>query len=99
MNEIDVNKTGLYEDLKQFLHNEIIEVMFVKKNGDERVMKCTLMSEHFPKEFITEKTTDHNELLKEENKDVMAVFDVEAQGWRSFLLSNLKYIKTNLESV
>ena len=29
----------------------------------------------------------------------MAVFDVEAQGWRSFRLDTVKYIKTNLESV
>ena len=33
------------------------------------------------------------------NKDVMRVFDTEAQGWRSFSLANVKYVKTNLESV
>jgi|TARA_B100000768_G_scaffold181855_1_gene206911 hypothetical protein len=89
----------LYENIKEFLHSEIIEVAFTKKNGDDRVMKCTLMSDQFPEELKTEKKVDHNELLKEENKDVMAVFDVEAQGWRSFRLDTVKYIKTNLESV
>jgi len=26
----------------------------------------------------------------------MNVFDVEAQGWRSFILDSVKYVKTNL---
>ena len=91
--------TSLYENIREFLHSEIIEVSFTKKNGDNRVMKCTLMSDQFPEELKTEKKVDFNELLKEENKDVMTVFDVESQGWRSFRLDTIKYIKTNLESV
>ena len=31
------------ENLKEFLHSEVIEVHFTKKNGEDRVMKCTLM--------------------------------------------------------
>ena len=44
---------------------KIFGVTFTKKNGDDRVMKCTLMSDQFPEELKTEKKVDHNELLKE----------------------------------
>ena len=48
MTKINISGNDLYEDLKDFLHGEIIEVGFTKKNGDERVMKCTLMSDNIP---------------------------------------------------
>ena len=51
------------------------------------------MSEHIP--------ATNAPILKEEsgvveNKDYMNVFDVQQQGWRSFIVKNVKYIKTNL---
>jgi hypothetical protein len=32
----------------------------------------------------------------EENQSYMNVFDIEAKGWRSFILDSVKYVKTNL---
>ena len=32
----------------------------------------------------------------EENQNYMNVFDIEAKGWRSFILDSVKYVKTNL---
>jgi hypothetical protein len=84
----------LYDDIKDFLRDEIIEVHFTKKNGDERIMKCTLMAEHIPVEFAPKNIGNPPD---EENQSYMKVFDVEAQGWRSFILDSVKYIKTNLD--
>ena len=39
-----------------------------------------------------EELTETNDV----NKDYMNVFDIEAKGWRSFILANVKYIKTDL---
>jgi len=84
----------LYENIKEFLHTEIIEVCFTKKNGDERKMLCTLMDHKIPGEMApkVEELTETNDV----NKDYMNVFDIEAQGWRSFIVANVKYIKTDI---
>jgi len=83
----------LYENIRDFLLDEIIEVCFTKKNGDERKMLCTLKSEHIPA-YNAPILEDESGTV--ENKSYMNVFDVENNGWRSFLIDNVKYIKTNL---
>jgi hypothetical protein len=97
MTKINISGNNLYEDLKDFLRDEIIEVAFTKKNGEDRVMKCTLMPKEIPAELAPKNIGNPPD---EENRDYLNVFDVEAQGWRSFILSSVKYVKTNLnESV
>ena len=97
MTKINISGNNLYEDLKDFLSDEIIEVAFTKKNGEDRVMKCTLMPKEIPAELAPKNICNPPD---EENRDYLNVFDVEAQGWRSFILSSVKYVKTNLnESV
>ena len=56
------------------LKNEIVEVTFVKKNGDRRVMLCTLIEDIIPSVTGT----------SVQNPDVTVVYDIEADGWRSF---------------
>lgn len=72
--------------LKDTLHHNTIQVTFTKKDGTERVMKCTLKEDVLPKveskEPSTRKTNDAN----------LAVFDVEAQGWRSFTIRTVKRV-------
>ena len=97
MTKINISGNNLYEDLKDFLRDEIIEVAFTKKNGEDRVMKCTLMPKEIPAEMAPKNIGNPPD---EENREYLNVFDVEAQGWRSFILSSVKYVKTNLnESV
>ena len=86
-----------YDDMKALLQNAVSNVTFTKKNGDDRVMKCTLMAKEIPTEMAPKNIGNPPD---EENRDYMNVFDVEAQGWRSFILDSVKYVKTNLnESV
>lgn len=65
-------------NIQNMLHNGIINVKFTKKDGTERVMKCTLL-ESIIKPY--EKATDRD---KKVNEDLISVWDVEKDAWRSF---------------
>lgn len=81
-----------YDEMKDFLQNSVSNVTFTKKNGDERIMKCTLMPEHLPPAEVKENTEKTEKAV---NTDVLAVWDLEAEGWRSFRLDSVK----NFDSV
>jgi hypothetical protein len=66
--------------LKNTLREKILEVTFTKKDGTERVMKCTLRSDLLPPQTDLE---EHVEKRKP-NPDVISVWDLDAKGWRSF---------------
>jgi len=85
--------TNLRRDLLEFLHNEIIEIMFTKKDGTERKMLCTLQSHLLDQSY---ESYDDKNPPKAINEEIMRVFDTEAQSWKCFLLANLKYVKTDL---
>lgn len=71
------------ETLLETLRKEIITLKFTKTDGSERVMKCTLRDDYTVKE---EKKTDR---VKKPNDNVISVWDVEWNGWRSFKYDNL----------
>ena len=74
-----MNKEVLLETLRK----EIITLKFTKSDGSERVMKCTLREDYTVK---PEKKTDR---VKKPNDNVISVWDVEWNGWRSFKYDNL----------
>ena len=66
--------------LKEQLHKGPVQVLFIKKDGTERKMLCTLnpdLMDLLPQEQNTIKPA-------RQNPDVLAVWDIENQGWRSF---------------
>ena len=79
-------------ELQKQLHKEILEVTFTKVNGDERIMNCTLIEDITP--LITT-------VIKEDaperkvNLDIMSVWDVDAKGWRSFRVANIKRVRSH----
>jgi len=66
--------------LKNTLKERILEVTFTKKDGTERVMKCTLRPDLLPAQTDLEEQVQS----RKSNSDVLAVWDLEAKGWRSF---------------
>ena len=74
------------EETKEFiwdkLNEGVISVLFTKKDGTERLMKCTLHEDYVPELKGT----------KPINPDVIAVYDVEALGWRSFRWDSIKNV-------
>lgn len=70
--------------MKKSLHESVCKVTFTKVNGEKRVMHCTLNQSMIPQEGSSE-----TKQTKKENPGVQPVYDVEAQGWRSFRWDSL----------
>jgi len=61
-------------------------VVFTKKDGTERIMQCTLEPNALPKVVVKEdKKTD-----RKKSDTSIAVYDIEAKGWRSFTIRSIK---------
>jgi len=76
-------------EITDMLSERIVTVKFKKADGSERVMKCTLMQSMIPQ--TTKTVAETNTIVKErrENDSVVAAWDVEAEGWRSFRLDSI----------
>ena len=68
--------------------HDTVRVVFTKKNGDERIMICTLNPFQIPWEH---QPKGESERAAPENQ--IRVFDLEAQGWRSFLVESVTSIE------
>jgi hypothetical protein len=77
------------QDIKELLRDSVAEISFTKKDGTERIMKCTLQSNLIPEEHTPKGTS-----TAKENLDIINVFDLDKIGWRSFLVDNVQYVKT-----
>jgi hypothetical protein len=67
-------------------------VCFTKKDGTERVMRCTLNPDLLPLPKVDEsKVTTKPERKKSDTS--LAVYDLDVQGWRSFTINSVKYVK------
>ena len=89
-----MNEMVDWDDNQQFKHwlteelrNNIITVVFTKKDGTERVMKCTLKSDVVvPYEQKTERK-------KVQNEEIVSVWDVEKNAWRSFNITTISEVR------
>jgi hypothetical protein len=62
------------------LQSGVIEVKFVKKDGTDRTMVCTLNDKYLPQsQEIDEETAKRNK-----SEEYVAVWDLDKEGWRSF---------------
>jgi len=79
------------ETFKSWLHGLLLErdvkIKFEKKDGTIRDMVCTL------KESVVPETKGTG---KEKSANIMSVFDVENNGWRSFTVRSVKEIRFDL---
>ncbi len=71
------------ESIRSQLQQTVMKVEFTKTDGNVREMLCTLQ-ESFTWPY--EKKTDK---VKPENNDVIAVWDIEKQSWRSFRIDSI----------
>lgn len=79
--------------LLSLLRSEIVELTFTKKDGTERIMKCTLAEQKIPSEHVPKGTE------RAKSDEAVAVFDLENQGWRSFRWDSLKNIYFTIGSL
>jgi hypothetical protein len=79
--------------LKSHLKHGPVTVIFTKKDGTERVMKCTTNPT-----FIMFKDPTILESKKERkvSEDVMPVYDLESDAWKSFRWDSIKTVQFTL---
>lgn len=81
------------DDFKQYvkglLHDKSVSevrIIFTKKDGTPRTMRCTLIESRIPEAFHPKES---NTVYTDE---ALRVYDVEAEGWRSFRWDSVKEV-------
>ena len=78
------------EWLSGVLHAGPVSVSFIKKDGSERTMLCTLQED---KVVYGEKKTDR---VKTVSQETLPVFDLNKNEWRSFRLDHVTKVEFDL---
>lgn len=80
------------DTLLKDLRTQVLEVHFTKTNGENRIMRCTLQKNMLPESYqrSLEEQTEEKTFHKE-NPDVIAVWDLGENGWRSFRIDSVFY--------
>jgi len=71
------------EAFRKLFANNIINLSFMKKDGTKRNMRCTLINDYLPNQM------DIKEAEMKRNPDVLAVWDLDKNAWRSFRLDSI----------
>jgi hypothetical protein len=85
-----LEKDQLRKWLVGVLKEQPVDLKFEKKDGSVRKMKATLKSDMVVE---YEKKTDKEKVV---NEEVLSVFDLDKNEWRSFRLESLKEIHFTL---
>lgn len=82
------------QEMISALKEDVCRVTFKKVNGDTRLMYCTLKSD-----FLPENDRMVNEAgfepTKQVNEKVLAVWDIDVKGWRSFRIDSVTHFDSN----
>lgn len=102
MMDADLIQVGV-DMLTRYLYEGHVTVVFTKKDGSERTMNCTkqlalIPVEKHPKPKPAKEGTDGFDISKieqvqERDPQLVTVFDVDKQDWRSFRYTTVKDIK------
>ena len=76
--------TTTKQELKDLLKKKIVQITFKKKDGTERVMKCTLKENILP--VVEAREPKH---IKKDNENVITVWDLEKEAFRSFRVDSV----------
>jgi len=87
----ELEKDELRKWLIGLLKEHTVELKFEKKDGSIRDMIATLKEDLV---IAYEKKTDKEKVV---NEDILPVFDIDKQEWRSFRLDSIKEIKFDLK--
>ena len=71
--------------LREMLSKGVLSVTFLKKDGTERTMKCTLKPDLLPPQTDLEEAVEK----KAPRTESIAVWDLEKEAWRSFRFDSI----------
>lgn len=91
--QLDELKTGLLDALRK---TELV-VTFIKSDGSERVMPCTLQPDFIPEEKKVKPKEDGS--MPKISPDVIRAFDTGINDWRSFRLDSIVEVKSKVEDL
>lgn len=74
--------------LPELLKTCVVTVTFTKKDGTERVMKCTLRPDLLPPQVVNE-----DKPAKKKSETSIAVYDLEISAWRSITYDTVSAIE------
>jgi len=74
---------------KSVLKQENVSVTFTKKDGSKRVMRCTTNPTYI---MFKDPVSVESKSERRVNEDVMPVFDLDADAWRSFRWDSIKNV-------
>jgi hypothetical protein len=80
--------------LKGHLRIGLVTVTFTKKDGTERVMKCTTDPTIIM--FKDPSSVEVKESTRKINESIMPVYDLEANTWKSFRWDSIKQVRFEL---
>lgn len=84
------------DTLKGILADNILGIEFTKKNGEIRHMICTRDPGHIPKnEVMISDIAEENKPKRAGHPDVLAVWDLEKDAWRSFTVSSVTRVQVD----
>lgn len=81
--------------LQDMLRMGPVTVTFTKKDGETRVMTCTLQEDAIPAEQRPKTLSEGQEQRKRSDAN-LSVWDMNAEGWRSFILANVTRVEFSL---
>jgi hypothetical protein len=79
------------EQIHEADRSGIINVQFTKKDGSLRAMRCSLQEKYLPP------LMNDTEITTKDNPEVLAVWDIESHGWRSFRIDSVMSMAISLE--
>ena len=103
----EANRHIMRDWIRSLLDKQPITVTFIKADGTDRTMRCTLNGTFIPQKppmvsitgrvdgLVTESTRPRKE-PKEPDPAVIKVYDLDAGAWRSFRMDRLKKISAEL---
>lgn len=86
-----IDEYALKEDLK----NGVVTVVFEKTDGTERTMRATLSDLYVPQvepSMLSEYDGNVPKKARQLNDNVQAVWDIDANDWRSFRIDSVKQL-------
>ena len=75
--------------MKGILKEGVAEVTFTKKDGDQRIMTCTLDNTLLPVVEVVEGVEPKTPRVLKNPNNTLSVYDTNAKGWRSFVVENV----------
>lgn len=94
-NQAENSISNAIDFLKRISEEDIVTVKFTKKDGTDRIMKCTLNFNRIPKESRPNGVKLIDILKKIQKNKILSVFDLEKMGWRSIPFERTEWLKVD----